>query len=91
MTDLTPPIDRSPKGQLLAIFALAIGVRLALTPLYARLPNGTLDEGFWTHWMQRIHEHGVLNIFRTSDTDYVGYHWVLVGVGDDLRLDRRPI
>lgn len=77
MTGLTQQAHQSNKRQLLAIFAIALGVRLALTPLYANLPNGTLDEGFWKHWMERIHEHGVLNIFRTSDTDYVGYHWVL--------------
>ncbi len=27
--------------------------------------------------MRAIHSDGVLNIFRTSETDYVGYHWVL--------------
>jgi len=62
------------------VIAGAVALRLALTPLYAHLPNGTLDEGFWTHWMERIHEHGVLNVFRTSDTDYVGYHWVLAAL-----------
>ena len=63
-------------GLLLVIFG-AVLLRLALTPLYANLPDGLLDEGFWTHWMDVIHQHGVLNIFRESDTDYVGYHWVL--------------
>lgn len=77
MTMHAPPANRSHRRQLAGIFAAALAVRVALTPLYAHLPNGTLDEGFWKHWMQRIHEHGVLNIFRTSDTDYVGYHWVL--------------
>jgi Gpi18-like mannosyltransferase len=62
---------------LAAIVAAGIAVRLALTPLYAYLPDGLLDEGFWKHWMERIDQHGVLNIFRTSDTDYVGYHWLL--------------
>ena len=59
------------------VLAGALALRLALTPLYANLPDGTLDEGFWMHWMERIEQHGVINIFRTSDTDYVGYHWVL--------------
>lgn len=67
----------SSRRALFAILAAGLVVRLALTPLYAHLPDGLLDEGFWKHWMQRIQEHGVLNIFRTSDTDYVGYHWVL--------------
>jgi hypothetical protein len=60
-----------------ALIAGAVAVRAALTPLYAYLPNGYLDEGFWKDWMLTIHRHGVLNIFRESDTDYVGYHWVL--------------
>jgi hypothetical protein len=59
------------------LIAAAVAVRAALTPLYAYLPNGYLDEGFWKDWMLTIHRHGVLNIFRDSDTDYVGYHWVL--------------
>src|SRR6266566_2126768 len=62
---------------LIAIVLTAMVVRVALLPLYARLPNGYLDEGFWTFWMRTIHEHGVLNIFRATDPDYVGYQWVL--------------
>lgn len=61
---------------LASIIAASLLLRAALTPLYAYLPNGTLDEGFWKTWMQDIDEHGFLNIFRVSDTDYVGYHWV---------------
>ena len=68
---------RRPIAALALILLVAVAVRIALAPLYAYLPNGYLDEGFWKYWMQRIHEHGVLNIFRTSDTDYIGYHWVL--------------
>jgi hypothetical protein len=62
---------------LVSLIAGAVAVRAALTPLYAYLPNGYLDEGFWKDWMRTIHQHGILNIFRDSDTDYVGYHWVL--------------
>jgi Gpi18-like mannosyltransferase len=65
---------------LLALICAALALRAALTPLYAYLPNRFLDEGFWKFWMQNIHDHGVLNIFRTTDTDYVGYHWVLWGL-----------
>lgn len=59
---------------------MALAVRFALTPLYAHLPNGLLDEGFWKHWMEQIQSGGILNIFRTTDTNYVGYHWVLWGL-----------
>jgi glycosyl transferase family 87 len=62
---------------LAALIVAALLVRFALAPLYAYLPNGLLDEGFWKHWMEYIDSDGVLNIFRTTDTDYVGYHWVL--------------
>ncbi len=62
---------------LASLVVAAIAIRVALTPLYAYLPNGLLDEGFWKHWMEHIHRDGFLNIFRTTDTDYVGYHWVL--------------
>lgn len=62
---------------LIIVLAGALAIRLALAPFYSYLPNGTLDEGFWKHWMEVIHQRGVLNIFRESDTDYVGYHWVL--------------
>src|SRR5438552_6824270 len=62
---------------LIAIVLAALLLRVELLPLYARLPNGYLDEGFWKFWMRTIHEHGVLNIFRATDPDYVGYQWVL--------------
>jgi hypothetical protein len=62
---------------LAALVAVATFVRLALTPLYAHLPNHYTDEMFWKQWMLAIHEHGVLNIFRSTETDYVGYQWVL--------------
>ncbi len=65
------------KHPLATLIVVALVVRLALTPLYAHLPNGLLDEGFWKHWMEIIEREGVLNIFRESDTDYVGYQWVL--------------
>ncbi len=63
--------------RLLAILGLAMFVRLALVPLYAHMPNGATDEGYWKDWMLAIHQHGVLNIFRGTNTDYVGYHWIL--------------
>src|SRR6478672_8681025 len=71
------PIRRRPLPALVMLIAVAVGVRLALTPLYAHLPNHYTDEMFWKQWMQAIHQHGVLNIFRETETDYVGYHWVL--------------
>ena len=63
-----------PLGILLAV---ALAIRVALAPLWAYLPNNYTDEGFWKDWMLAIHQHGLLNVFRTSTTDYVGYHYVL--------------
>ncbi|HEY8173532.1 MAG TPA: hypothetical protein VIH21_10650 [Dehalococcoidia bacterium] len=77
MQDAAPRTRSHTLLALAAILAVAVAIRFALTPLYAYLPNNYLDEGFWKDWMRTIHEHGVLNIFRASDTDYVGYHWVL--------------
>ncbi len=59
------------------ILFAALILRIALTPLYAHLPHGYLDETLWKHWMRVSHDAGVLNIFRATDTDYVGYHWIL--------------
>lgn len=62
---------------LAGVLLLSLLVRIPFVPLYAYLPDGSLDESDWKGWMQALHEHGFLNIFRTSDTNYVGYHWVL--------------
>lgn len=75
---LVAPSQRFISAQpLLLLVVAAVVTRLALTPVTAHLPNDLTDEGFWKHWMRHIHSDGVLNIFRTTDTDYVGYHWVL--------------
>lgn len=62
---------------LAGVLALALLVRIPFAPLFAYLPDGSLDENDWKGWMQALHEHGFLNIFRTSNTNYVGFHWVL--------------
>ncbi len=100
-----PPVTRVPRTLTLpsiaswpatrvlaAIVTVATLLRIALTPLYAYLPDNSLDEYAWERWMAAIRQHGVLNIFRTTHTDYVGYHWVLWllttayrWLGDDYR------
>ncbi len=81
------PQSRTPRGvdtdvgrlprQFLLLVAIAVALRVALFPLFAWLPNGYFDETAWKYWMEQIHQHGVLNIFRTTTTDYVGFHWIL--------------
>jgi dolichyl-phosphate-mannose-protein mannosyltransferase len=74
-----PPVNgnRLPGVSLAIIIAAGLVVRVALAPAYAYLPNNYLDESFWTSWMFAIHDHGVLNVFRTTEANYVGYQWVL--------------
>src|SRR5437867_1721143 len=62
---------------LIALILGAVGLRLVLSPLYAHLPNGVVDERFWTAWMAAIQSHGVLNVFRSTDANYLGYQWIL--------------
>ena len=65
------------------LLAAALAVRIALAPFWAYLPNNFTDEGYWKDWMQAIHQHGLLNVFRATNTDYVGYHyvlWLLTGI-----------
>ncbi len=62
---------------LAALLVGALAMRVALAPLYARLPGGFYDEDFWKLWMQANHDHGVLNILRATDTEYLGYQWLL--------------
>jgi hypothetical protein len=59
------------------VLLVSLLVRIPFIPLFAYLPDGSLDESDWKGWMQALHEHGFLNIFRDSHTNYVGYHWVL--------------
>ena len=76
--NLRSTLDRRPAAVwLTGIVAAALALRLTLAPAYARLPDGYLDEWFWTSWMFAIHDHGVLNVFRTTEANYVGYQWVL--------------
>jgi hypothetical protein len=60
-----------------AVAVIAAAVRAPLLPLHAYRWGGGTDTSEYKGWMQAIHERGILEIFRTSSTDYVGYHWVL--------------
>ena len=62
---------------LLVMLLVALILRAALAPQWAYLKPDFTDENFWRSWMQAIHQQGLLNIFRTTGTDYVGYHYVL--------------
>ncbi|MEP6871136.1 MAG: hypothetical protein ABI939_04715, partial [Anaerolineaceae bacterium] len=78
MTSVPPTLERDQRSgfvsealgrvsdhPLVTIILVALLARVALMPLWAHLPNGLTDEGFWKHWMEHIHSGGLLNIFRT--------------------------
>ena len=68
---------RTPWLALGGLAVVAILMRLPLLPLHTYRWGGGTDSSEYKAWMQVIHEHGILNIFRATQTDYIGYHWVL--------------
>jgi hypothetical protein len=70
-------LSESPLRALAIILLIGITIRLVLLPQYAYLPGEALDEYAWSRWMHAINDHGVLNVFHETQTDYVAYHWVL--------------
>ncbi len=66
-----------PWVELAALLFVALLVRLPLLPLHAYRWTGGTDTSEYKSWMQALHEHGLLNIFRVSNADYIGYQWVL--------------
>ena len=48
------------------VLLLSLLVRIPFIPLFAYLPDGSLDESDWKGWMQALHEHGFLNIFGAT-------------------------
>lgn len=60
-----------------AVLALCLLVRLPYIP---RLGNG-FDAEEYRAWTAAIQDHGVSEVFDQTDTDYVGYHYLLWAVG----------
>ena len=60
-----------------AVVAIAAAVRAPLLPLHAYRWGGGTATSEYKQWMAAIHERGVLEVFRSTNTDYIGYHWVL--------------
>lgn len=59
-----------------ALLAAAVAVRMPfwLSSTYA---YGHGDAIIWEVWSRAIYEHGFINVFRTADSNNVGYHYVL--------------
>jgi dolichyl-phosphate-mannose-protein mannosyltransferase len=64
----------------LAALAIAVLLVLAATvrmPFWLATTHIGGDPLLWQVWSRAIHQHGFINIFRSTDTNYVGYHYVL--------------
>ena len=62
---------------LILLLGLAVAVRIPLLPAVAHLPGDYSDMACWRAWAEAIHEHGLRNIFRTTDANYIGYQYFL--------------
>jgi hypothetical protein len=59
------------------LLGLAVAIRIPLLPAVAHLPGNYTDMACWRAWTEAIHEHGLRNIFRTTDANYIGYQYLL--------------
>lgn len=65
---------------LLTIAALAIVTAAARMPFWLATTNSPFARGdatVWQVWSRSIYEHGFINVFRTAESNNVGYHYVL--------------
>lgn len=68
----------TPEGRaLLGVIALAVVVRLALFPTTAYLTDVFTDEFTFKRHVVLIHENGLLDTFRDTNTSYIAYHYLL--------------
>ncbi len=77
-----PRAMASARRRFLVAFAL-----LLLLGLLVRLPflprlGHAYDLGAYRMWMGAIQDHGLANVFDRTDTDYVGYHYILWALGN---------
>lgn len=77
------PVPRSAVAATLTLIAtlMMIAVRLPFFPYSAHLRPGHADATLFKVWAYQSWSGGFANIFRTSDTNYVGYHYVLWPIG----------
>lgn len=73
-------LRRPPTAVVLVLVVIAAAVRMPFWLAYTHA-YGHGDAMIWEVWARQIHQHGILNIFRVSDTNNVGYHYVLWPTG----------
>ena len=64
----------------LAVVAIAVLLVLAAAirmPFWLATTHIDGDPLLWQVWSRAIHQHGFINIFSSTDTNYTGYHYVL--------------
>ena len=64
----------------LAVVAIAVLLVLAAAirmPFWLATTHIDGDPLLWQVWSRAIHQHGFVNIFSSTDTNYTGYHYVL--------------
>ena len=62
---------------LLAIALLLVLAAAVRMPFWLATTDNEGDPLLWQVWSRAIHRQGLINIFRSTDTNYVGYHYVL--------------
>lgn len=76
-------------------FLVALAV-LLLCGVIVRLPflprlGHAYDQNAYRNWMGAIQDHGLVNVFERTDTDYVGYHYILWALGKGYRGDASQV
>lgn len=69
---------RTPEGRaFLAVIGVAVALRLALFPTTAYLTDVFTDEFTFKRHVVLIHENGLIDTFRDTNTSYIAYHYLL--------------
>src|SRR5437764_829166 len=97
---MIPPRFRERRSTLLllvVVLALAAAVRMPFWLSYT-YAYGHGDAIIWEVWSRAIYQHGFINVLRTSDSNNIGYHYVLWPtsivyghISPDYELWTRPI
>lgn len=74
---------------LLFLSLIALGM-LARVPFVPRLGHA-YDQDAYRVWMGAIEDHGLAQVFERTDTDYVGYHYILWALGRLYRGDASQV
>lgn len=79
---MSPPLPARPANRRFSagLAALLVFGVLVRTPFLPRLGHA-YDADAYRIWMGAIQDHGLAQVFERTDTDYVGYHYILWALG----------